>query len=51
MFSLSKLGRFVQRTVCMLAATMIVGGSLAAGAVVAESAQCVGYVVTVTQLA
>lgn len=47
----SRFGQFVQRTVCMLAATMIVGGSLAAGAVAADAAQCQGYVITVTQLA
>ncbi|HKE94260.1 MAG TPA: hypothetical protein VKB34_08155 [Povalibacter sp.] len=47
----NKFNQFVQRTVCMFAATMIVGGSLALGAVAAESAQCPGYTITITQLA
>ncbi len=51
MVTLSSFGRLVQRTVCMLAATVIVGGSLALGAVVAQSAQCVDHHVTITQLA
>lgn len=47
----NSFSRLVQRTVCLLAATFIVGGSLALGAAGVESAQCLDYQVTITQLA
>jgi hypothetical protein len=50
MFALTRFGRFIQRTVCMLLATVIVTGSLSLGVAVAESAQCLDYSVTITQL-
>jgi hypothetical protein len=50
MFARNFSGQWVQRTICLLAAVLIVGGSLSAGTIVAQMAQHKDYSVTITQL-
>lgn len=53
MFTVTRTGRIVQRTVFALLSVMIVSASLSLGAYAAESAQCdaARYTVTIAQLA